>query len=137
MTVYHIFEQHNLPIRLLLHQIRFLLQWTYHLPIIILSLNSQIKEDLKAIPSELLYGQCLRVPVDLFIPSAQTRMLSASELIDSMRLFAVFLQPITARVQQSDCVHLPNTLNTCSHVFIKDAQFTPILLLHILVLLKS
>ena len=45
-------------------------QWGYHLSIIILSLNSQIKEDLKASPTELLYGQCLRLPGDLFIPSA-------------------------------------------------------------------
>ena len=100
-------------------------QWAYHLSIIILSLNSQIKEDLKASPAELLYGQCLRLPGNLFIPSAQIHTPSASELIDSMRLFAVSLQPISTRVQQSDPVHLPNTLNTCSHVFIKDDPIHP------------
>ena len=96
-----------------------------HLSIIILSLNSQIKEDLKASPFELLYGQCLRLPCDLFIPSASTHTPSASELIDSMRLFAVSLQPISTRIQQSDPVHLPNTLNTYSNVFIKDDPIYP------------
>ena len=42
-----------------------------------------------------------------------------------MRLFAVSLQPISTRVQQSDPVHLPNTLNTYSHVFIKDDPIYP------------
>ena len=88
------------------------------LSIIILSLNFQIKKDLKPSASELLYGQCFRLPGDLFIPSASTHTPSASELIDSMRLFTVSLQPISTRVQQSDPVHLLNTLNTCSHVFI-------------------
>ena len=111
-------------------------QWAYHLFIIILSLNSQIKEDLKASPAELLYGQCLRLSGDLFISSAQTHTPSASELIDSMRLFAVSLQPISTRVQQSDSVHLPNTLNTCSHVFIKDDPIYPNLTPAYLILLK-
>ena len=93
--------------------------------IIILSTNSQIKEDLKASSSKLLYGQCLRFPGDLFIPSAPTHTSSASKLIDNMRLFSVSLQPISTRVQQSDPVHLPNTLNTCSHVFIKDDPIHP------------
>ena len=41
--------------------------WTYHLPFIILSLNSMYKEDLKCCCAELVYGQSLRLPGDLCV----------------------------------------------------------------------
>ena len=96
-------------------------QWAYHLPIIVLSLNTTIKEDLDASPKELLYGQCLRLPGDLFISSdSSPPPTSAPELLHNMKKFASSLQPTSTRVNQSTPVYLPKALTSCSHVFIKD-----------------
>ena len=96
-------------------------QWAYHLPIIVLSLNTTIKEDLDASPAELLYGQCLRLPGDLFISSdSLPPPTSAPELLHNMKKFASSLQPTSTRVNQSTPVYLPKALTSCSHVFIKD-----------------
>ena len=41
-------------------------KWVYHLPTIILCLNTMIKEDLKASAAGLVFGQSLRLPGDIF-----------------------------------------------------------------------
>ena len=95
--------------------------WVFHLPFIVLSLNTMFKSDLHGSPVELLYGQCLRLPGDFFL-SSTTYHDSSHELICDMKKFARSLKPSCTRVTQGSTVHVPDTLNTCTSIFIRESS---------------
>ncbi|XP_037809862.1 protein NYNRIN-like [Lucilia sericata] len=45
------------------------LHWSDELPIILLALRNQVKEDLKCCSAKMVYGQTLRIPGELIVPS--------------------------------------------------------------------
>ena len=92
--------------------------WVMHLPIIVLSLNSMIKEELQTSAVEILFGQCLRLPGDIVTP--EPRCSISSDIIENTRCFAESLHSTSTRVQQTTSVFLPKTLNTCKYVFVGD-----------------
>ena len=94
--------------------------WTYHLPFIILSLNSMYKEDLKCCSAELVYGQSLRLPGDLCVDITPSEHVFRDDMVAKMRQFARECQISETRVAQNPEVHLPRSLQTCTHVFIKN-----------------
>ena len=94
--------------------------WTYHLPFIILSLNSMYKEDLKCCSAELVYGQSLRLPGDLCVDTTPSEHVFRDDMVAKMRQFARECRTSETRVAQNPEVHLPRSLQTCTHVFIKN-----------------
>ena len=95
-------------------------KWVYHLPTIILCLNTMIKEDLKASAAGLVFGQSLRLPGDIFFSDPASTLVSPQTIVKSMRDFACNLKPTHTRVQQHANVHMPDNLKTCSHIFIRE-----------------
>ena len=87
------------------------------------------KADLKCSSAELVFGQTLRLPGDLCCNSPQPRISHPSDMVLAMRKFANSCQPIDTRVISSKPVHLPDALQTCTHVFIRNdpikANLTP------------
>ena len=87
-----------------------------------------IKEDLRACAADMLFGQSLQLPGDLFLPHAQSSHSenpSASHIIASMRQFAEALQPLPTRVERTRPVHYPPELQSCTHVFIRNDPIHP------------
>ena len=103
--------------------------WTRHLPLIILSINNMYKADLKCSSAKLVFGQTLRLPGDLCCNSPQPRISHPSDMVLAMQKFANSCQPIDTRAISSKPVHLPDVLQTCTHVFIRNdpikANLTP------------
>ena len=94
--------------------------WTYHLPFIILSLNSMYKEDLKCCSAELVYGQSLRLPGNLCVDITPSEHVFRDDLVAKVRQFARECRTSETRVNQNPEVYLPRSLQTCTHVFIKN-----------------
>ncbi|MBM6549262.1 reverse transcriptase domain-containing protein [Streptococcus dysgalactiae] len=91
--------------------------WCEVLPLVLLSLRNTVKEDLKATPADLTFGQPLRLPGELVTPSSKTVFDYgdyAKRLAHHMRL----LQHTPARDQLRP-TYLPTALATSSHVFIR------------------
>ena len=99
--------------------------WTRHVPLIILSINNMYKSDLKCSSAELVYGQTLRLPGDLCFDTPQPASAPFDDVLTSMRQFANSCKPISTRVCQSNRVHLPDSLSSCSHVYIKVDPIKP------------
>ena len=47
-------------------------QWTKCLPLILLEIRVAFKEDLKGAPAEMVYGQNLRLPSEIFTPTSHS-----------------------------------------------------------------
>ena len=90
--------------------------WVFHLPFIVLSLNTMFKSDLHGSPAELLYGQCLRLPGDFFL-SSTTSHDSSHELICDMTKFARSLKPSCTRVKQGSTVYIFRTPSTPAQAY--------------------
>ena len=76
-----------------------------------------VQADLLCTPSQLVYGTTLRLPGQFFPPASATDLdptIYADRLQDYMRQ----LSPISPRTQQRQS-HIPNDLQSCSHVFIR------------------
>ena len=91
--------------------------WSEILPLVLLGIRNTLKADLQCTPSQLVYGTTLRLPGQFFSPSSATDLdptIYADRLQDFMRQ----LSPISPRTQQRQ-LHIPNDLQSCSHVFIR------------------
>ena len=91
--------------------------WTYHLPVIILSLNSMYKEDLKCCSTELVYGQSLRLPGDLCVDITPAEHVFRDDLVAKMRQYARECRTSEIRVAQNPEVYLPHSPHTCTRFY--------------------
>lgn len=91
-------------------------QWTKEIPIILLGLRSIHKDDLGATPSELVYGQSLRLPSDFLCPS---QLPVQSEFVSDLKKRFENIQPVPSSRHGTTKVFMSNDLNNCSHVFIR------------------
>ena len=93
--------------------------WCEHLPLILLSLRSCHREDLKACPAELVYGQNLSLPADFFKSNNQNNdPILSDDLLTRLR--GIMRNTVPSATRQSKSVQfVPKTLETCTHVFIR------------------
>lgn len=91
--------------------------WTEVLPLVLLGIRSQYKEDLQATSAELLYGENLKLPGEFFQNSTDN---DSSEFTTRLRSHFQALQPVQPRQQHNQKVFVFKDLQTCSHVFIRD-----------------
>ena len=97
-------------------------EWFWRLPMVMLSIRTTFKPDVGASPSDLVYGEGLAVPGELLPSShssdpqlARQREAALAEL----RIEVARLQPVTTSAHRRPLVHLPEELDTCSHVFVQ------------------
>lgn len=93
--------------------------WMETLPIVLLGIRSSFKEDLKASPAELVYGETLRLPGEFFNPVTEGTT-DISEYAARLRNFTRNLQPTPASRHDKRSVFVYNDLSTVSHVFLRD-----------------
>ncbi len=92
--------------------------WTDHLPFVLLGIRTTLKADLGCSAAELVYGTTLRLPGEMFSPSACSDPFDATNLLHRLRQFFANQQPVPTRQQDPNFFVDPN-LQSCSHVFVR------------------
>ena len=104
--------------------------WFWRLPMTLLALRTTIKPDLGASPSDLVYGEGVSVPGQL-LPSAPVtdeELLSLQRrTLSRLRMEVERMQPTPTSAHRSPSVHIPEDLNTCTHVFVRRGGVQPTL----------
>ncbi|CAB3379534.1 Hypothetical predicted protein [Cloeon dipterum] len=98
--------------------------WLDSLPLILLGLRCLYKEDIKATPAELVYGETLRLPGE-FITKTDFADVSASELLRQLKQIFTTLRPVSAAHHAEPKVFVFKELDTAPKVFLRtDATRT-------------
>ena len=93
-------------------------RWTETLPLILLSIRSSFKEDLKCSVAELVYGTTLQLPGEFVIPVADIASLDPADYVDRLRKRMSKLHPTATRKNFRNS-RLFKDLATCTHVFVR------------------
>ena len=95
--------------------------WHQALPVVLLGMRAALKEDLQCSPAELVYGEPLRLPGELIVPSP------VSESSEDRTNFANQLQKYMARLRPTpgsrhgqQPTFVSKDLEAASHVFLRD-----------------
>ena len=101
-------------------------QWTEVLPVILLGIRTAIKQDLGCSTAEMVYGTTLRVPGAFF--NSQTNYdLDPIDYVHKLKKLMQNLQTVPPRIKQHQPIHVPSSLFTQSHVFVRhDAVRKPL-----------
>ena len=59
--------------------------WSQELPLVLLGVRTALKDDLKCSAAEMLYGQPLRIPGELFVPTSAPNDMDTSDFIVKLR----------------------------------------------------
>ena len=94
--------------------------WLEALPMVLLGIRSCIKDDLKASPAELLYGEPLRLPGELIAPTAYDNSEDPASFVNRLRGQMAVLRPIPASRHASPNIFVFKDLATCDQVFLRD-----------------
>lgn len=94
--------------------------WYYNLPWVTLGIISSIKEDLGYSPSQIVYGQALRLPGELVVHSELPKDELTPALALEMKNSIAQVRPPSGRVHQQKSIFVPSDLRTCSHIFLRE-----------------
>lgn len=92
-------------------------KWCDELPLVLLGIRTTIKEDLKCTPAELVYGEDLRLPNEIRIPTKQCT--DPNDFIDQLRARVLSLKPTDTRSSNTR-TFMPKTLNDCEYVLVRS-----------------
>lgn len=95
------------------------IRWTQRLPLILLGIRIAYKEEIKGSPAEMVYGQSLRLPAEVFVPSKPISTDDFPDFIVDLKKAFKCVEPIPPKHQSSSSCYLPNALNNCKNVFIR------------------
>ena len=97
-------------------------EWFWRLPCVMLSIRTTLKPDVGASPADLVFGEGLAVPGEMLPsnPATEPQLVRqrAAALAD-LRLEVARLQPVQTSAHRQPLVHLPEALDSCSHVFVR------------------
>ena len=71
--------------------------WFENLPLVMLSIRTSFKEELECSPSDLVYGQSLRLPQEFSSATLANNLMNRSQLVAKLRDFVENLQPPSPR----------------------------------------
>ena len=101
--------------------------WIDSLPIVLLGVRTQLKDDLHCTSAELVYGTTLRLPGEFFDESKAEATPDPTCYVTRLRNVMYHLQATPVRKQKATNVYVSPTLKSCSHVFIRhDAVRKPL-----------
>lgn len=92
-------------------------RWYHEIPIVLLGLRSIYKEDLKATPSEMIYGQNLRLPGEIVV--SQNEFDSSDVLFKLKNHFKNVKSNISHHRDSESGLHVPRDLRSCKFVFLR------------------
>ena len=96
--------------------------WFWKLPCVLLAIRTTFKPDLGASPADLVYGEGLAVPGELLssVPSTDPQLSRQRQAaLADLRIEVARFQPTPTSAHRRPHLHLPQELNTCSHVFVR------------------
>lgn len=93
-------------------------RWSETLPLIMLALRNVYKEDLKATPSEMVYGTTLKMPGDFFEKIDNNEY--DTEFTQRLRELMEDIQPVPTSNHANNRVFIQKDLQTCTRVFMRD-----------------
>lgn len=92
--------------------------WSDNLPTILLSLRSTMKEDIKASPSDMVYGVSLSLPADIIQESTAT---NTSQFVTELKHAMNQLVPQqTSWHYNGKQPYIPLNIVTCTHVWLRN-----------------
>ncbi|GBM72644.1 hypothetical protein AVEN_117430-2-1, partial [Araneus ventricosus] len=92
--------------------------WLEVLPTVLLGMRACLKEDSGASPAEMVYGQCLRLPVEFFRNTISSRqMLSEDTFLQRLRLYTRRLRPVPTS-------HHSSSTFLCTLIFVPHPMFS-------------
>ena len=94
--------------------------WYSHLPLILLGLRVTPKEDLQHSPSELIYGQNIRTPLDIE-PNGVPNQNEANH-VNRIRKFIANLKDTTPSHHSKPTQQIPKNWKDATHVFVRKAN---------------
>ena len=96
--------------------------WFWRLPCVLLAIRTTLKPDLGASPADLVFGEQLAVPGEALpanpIEDEQLARQRAAALAD-VRIEVARLQPVQTSAHRQPLVHIPQELNSCTHIFVR------------------
>ncbi|XP_055308134.1 uncharacterized protein LOC129572210 [Sitodiplosis mosellana] len=98
-------------------------RWTETLPMIMLALRCVFKDDIQATPSEMVYGETLKLPCDFFETINDDSF--GTEFVQQLRELIRKIQPVPASNHANNKVFIQRDLQTCTHVFLRDDAVRP------------
>ncbi|KFD51535.1 hypothetical protein M513_07585 [Trichuris suis] len=100
-------------------------QWVDSLPFVMLGIRAAVKEDIRYSSAELVYGAPLRLPAIFF--SASVSHSDSSALMAHLDTFFKSIRPTPTRQSTQRYWHVPQSVSTASHVFLRvDAHCPPL-----------
>ena len=97
-------------------------QWFWKLPCVLLAIRTTIKPDIGASPADLVFGEGLAVPGEA-LPSTtasdETLQRQRESALADLRLEVARMLPTQTSAHRRPQVHLPQHLNTCTHIFVR------------------
>jgi len=101
--------------------------WTDLLPIVLLGIRAQLKDDLKCTTAELAYDTTLRLPGEFFDNSNADLFPDPSSYGTKLKNMMIQLQPTLVRQQHKSKSYVSPHLTSCTHVFVRhDAVKKPL-----------
>ncbi|KFD49746.1 hypothetical protein M514_09341, partial [Trichuris suis] len=98
-------------------------QWVDSLPFVMLGIRAAVKEELRYSSAELVYGSPLRPPAIFF--SASVSYSDTSALMAQLDAFFKSMRPTPTRQPTQRYWHVPQSLSTASHVFLRVNTHRP------------
>ena len=96
--------------------------WFWKLPCVLLAIRTTFKPDIGASPADLVYGEGLAVPGEILSNTPSTEPHLARQrraALADLRLEVARFQPTPTSTHRNPRLHLPEDLNTCTHVFVR------------------
>ena len=92
--------------------------WAESLPLVLLGIRTAVKEDLQCSVAELVYGTTLRLPGEFFSPASCLQV--DSDYVGKLKYYMSKLRATPPRVHRSRRTYVSDSLNSASHVFIRQ-----------------
>jgi cleavage and polyadenylation specificity factor subunit 1 len=93
-------------------------QWTEAIPLVLLGVRKSFKADLQASVANLVYGELLRIPVELLPPTADP--VEPAHLITQLRRHMARLRTVPALRHASSATFMHKDLHNCTCVFLRQ-----------------
>ena len=103
-------------------------KWYWRLPCSLLAIRTAIKQDIGASSADLVYGEGLALPGELLGTQPaedQNLQILRERQLANLRLEVERLQPTATSAHRTPIVHLPDSLATATHVFVRRGGVQP------------
>lgn len=100
------------------------IHWSTELAIVLLGIRASYKEDLKCSPADLVYGQSLKLPGEIFNDDTLKETIDHNDFVNRLRANMRNLIPVDTR-KSNHPIFIPKTLDTCEFVFLRIDKLRP------------